>query len=113
MTFDTHELAWAAGFWDGEGNFNFVRYKIPVNWSKINRQLGQIRARLCQANTIPLKILQEALHVGKIYGLYKNAGQARFRIWEYSVGSFEETQAVIAMLWKWLSEPILLNARGL
>jgi hypothetical protein len=91
------ELAWAAGFFDGEGHISRrVNDAAPPQVI-----VGQHYDPVC------LHRFQAAvLGIGKVYGpyIYKtkpNNGPA----FMYKVSSFENGQAVIAMLWKFLSEP--------
>jgi len=98
---DTHELAWAAGFFDGEGN---VRVKF-------NKQDGRVRCYPgLSANQIDPQVLerfQRAVGLGKVSGPYDRSRYAGAHIrqpqWCYEVWSFERVQAVVAMLWNWLS----------
>src|SRR5438128_680517 len=53
---DREELSWAAGFFDGEGCFSYVRVaRYPV-------------IRVTQAHREPLDRFQAAIGVGKVYG---------------------------------------------
>jgi hypothetical protein len=84
---DTHELAWAAGFFDGEGSVGF--------YTKGRLGVGVIRITISQKNKLNLKRFRKSvLGVGKIYdciGIYK-----------YTANKFEETQSVMSMIWKYL-----------
>ena len=78
------ELAYAAGFFDGEGNVRL-------------RKMG---AQLCvtQCHREPLDRMQLALGVGQVhgpYGPYKNSVQPR---WEYRVSNILDIQVVYAKL---------------
>lgn len=92
------ELAWAAGFFDGEGTIG-----VCTPPSKPARHL-QVRAS--QANRIPLDRLRRAvLDCGKVYGPYSNGPLSTQPIFQYQAASFEHAQATIAMLWPFLCEP--------
>jgi hypothetical protein len=90
------ELSWAAGFFDGEGCCS-TAYKN-------NRPLllvGQHYDPVCL-----IRFQKAVLGVGKIYGPYsystrKNNGPS----YMWRTTNFEHSQAVVAMLWKFLSEP--------
>lgn len=96
---DTHELAWAAGFFDGEGN---VR-------AKPNRQHARVYYHpvvfIPQIDPQVLERFRSAVGLGKVTGPWNRSRYAPNRQdqWYYEAYSFERTQAVVAMLWKWLS----------
>jgi hypothetical protein len=90
---DTHELAWAAGFYDGEGSTS------AHNGRGIQLYVSQVDVR-------PLQRFQLAVcGLGALYGprAPKGKQQQPFHIW-CSV-KFEHSQAIIAMLWRYLSDP--------
>lgn len=89
------ELAWAAGFWDGEGCTNFSR---SYYW---NSKGKHPRYRICAAvgqtnNRYPIHRFKAAVQIGNVSG----PDSALKTSWR--VSTFEEVQAVIAMLWKFL-----------
>jgi LAGLIDADG DNA endonuclease family protein len=84
------ELAWAAGFFDGEGHVRAVGR-------------GHVRVQLAQVEKEPLERFQRAvLNLGKFYGPYE---QGHRPVWHFRTHNFEESQAVIALLWNFLSGP--------
>lgn len=91
---NTHELAWAAGFFDGEG---------CTTYAASNR--GSYRLKLIQTGTECLERFQCAVGgLGRIRGPVQTTKyQKDTYVWEAL--SFEEAQAVGAMLWNFLSEP--------
>ena len=100
----THELAWAAGFFDGEGHAasqNRTRnIKIGGRQSFTNIILD-----IRQVNPYVLHRFQDAVGgIGHIYGPFPRKDNPNGRpVYFYSVTKSEHCQAVIAMLWKWLS----------
>jgi hypothetical protein len=94
ISVDTHELAWAAGFFDGEGS---------VFWR------GQIRKELCltvaQADIRPLIRFANAVGFPGVRGPYIPRNMNGKSYYVYSVNSHVRVQAIVAMLWKFLSEP--------
>jgi hypothetical protein len=96
---DSHELAWAAGFFDGEGNIRI----------KANRQ--HERPYLYPAIFIPqidrqvLDRFQQAVAVGKVTGPHsrRRYGATRKDQWYFEAYGLERCQAIIALLWRWLS----------
>lgn len=100
MVLSREELAWAAGLYDGEGSTiffetprktagNYLHIRAAVAQDKDPGVLNRFRAAVGE--------------IGKVYGPYKRP-PARLQ-WRYDAGGFERTQAVIAMLWPWLSQP--------
>lgn len=86
------ELAWAAGFFDGEGTTSAFMH--------VNR--WQIQLAVSQNNLDTLERFQAAVHgVGKIYGPYDR--NRKNPIYTYKIGGYERVQAVISMLWPWLT----------
>jgi hypothetical protein len=97
FTPDTHELAWAAGFFDGEGNIR-VKFNKQGDRTYCNPGLS--------ANQIDPQVLERfkrAVMVGKVYGPYDLSRYGKQPQWCYEAYAFEHVQAVVAMLWKWLS----------
>lgn len=87
------ELSWAAGFWDGEGCTSAGR-GVPM-------------VVITQAERYTLDRFMAAVGgVGAIYGPYHYESK-QFKstqpIWHYRAVKFEDAQAVLAMLWKYLS----------
>jgi len=92
VVIDREELAWAAGFFDGEGCFSYVkttRYGVAT--------INQIWLE-------PLQRFQRAVGgLGKIYGPYEQkAHRDKWRRkpqWSYRAHRRDDVQAVAAMLW--------------
>lgn len=92
---DTHELAWAAGFFDGEGS---------VLWRGKKRK--EICVSIAQSELQPLERFYEAIgKIGSLRGPYYHRVAHHKPYWVVYVNGFPNTQAVIALLWRWLSEP--------
>lgn len=95
------ELAWAAGFMDGEGNF---RYNDKRKYGK-----GIPVVQAAQIQREPLDRLVGVLG-GKVYGPYSyRPEQQPYHTW--SLGTFEKCQAAIAMLWPFLCSTKKAQAR--
>jgi hypothetical protein len=85
------ELAWAAGFYDGEG-------------CTVNRGNFQPSMTITQADPYVLERFAKAVGVGKVYGPYSRANNPKHSPnWSYQSGTFEKTQHCLAQLWTWLS----------
>lgn len=85
------ELAWAAGFFDGEGSFSWTE-AAAVGCAVIN-----------QANKEPLERFQRAVAgLGKIYGPYETRHKdhwSRKPQWAFRAHRREHVQAIAVMLW--------------
>lgn len=92
------ELAWAAGFYDGEGS------TLSVHGNR------GIRVCVNQVVLAPLVRFKEAVGCGVIYGPYKRPGKAS-DVWHYRAQSYAEAQHVIAQLWTWLGDTKREQAR--
>lgn len=86
------ELAWCAGFYDGEGNSGLTTQSYP-------------RLSIGQTEISTLERFQKATRVGAIYGPYKRPQQGWSSIYMYVANGSQEVQAVGAMLWEFLSQP--------
>lgn len=98
---DTHELAWAAGFFDGEGSI-FVIGKTHLG----------VRLAVGQTDVRPLHRFDEAVNsLGTLNKPIPKTNPKHNPLWIYQVQKFEYVQAIIALLWKYLSEPKREQAR--
>lgn len=82
----SEDLAWAAGFFDGEGHTRMYS--------------AGIRMEIAQAyDCTVLERFQKAVGAGKVYGPYTNAaGNPK---WQY-VASGRESRRIVLKLWPWL-----------
>jgi len=92
MQTSTHELAWAAGFFDGEGTtYADKTHSIFVS-------VGQKHPAL-------LYRFNDAIwNLGKVYGPYNNFYSLR-------IASFAKVQQVLALLWPYLGDEKREQAR--
>lgn len=80
-------LAWAGGFFDGEGCFSIC---------------GEgLNARITHTDAALLRQFQSAVRFGKIYGPYKphRTSMGKKSQYVYTVSGFERVQALLATLW--------------
>lgn len=103
MKYDTHELSWAAGFFDGEGNVRHSFQKIGngVGHSRLVVQIAQIDQR-------PLMRFEKAVGVGKVYGPYNQQSRVSKNqkpYWQFTSKNSANAQQIIAVMWPYLSEP--------
>jgi hypothetical protein len=95
---ERESLAWAAGFFDGEGGTYLQKNGTQV--ALVVGQAGEI-----DAPPGVLVKLKEALGgLGQVYGPYRLADPRRRPKWSWQLHTFERCQAVIAMIWPWLSD---------
>jgi hypothetical protein len=92
---DTHELAWAAGFFDGEGTSSVsIKDHLGIN--------PVLRITISQKNKDNLKRFKKAILNQGLIGLRNNTAWGS--VWVYQSQTFRETQAIIALLWKYLGQ---------
>lgn len=93
------DLAWAAGFFDGEGCTvaKFGRRSVQLGGRKV---YSTIIVEVAQKERFLLDKLCSILMVGKVYGPYDNgAGHYHYK---YIASKYNEVNQVIAMLWPYL-----------
>lgn len=83
------ELAWAAGFFDGEGYCGSARRPKLV---------------ISQNEPETLYRFQAAVGIGKVTGPY-DYPYKKNPFWRYSTGSIDNTNVAITKLWPYLSRP--------
>lgn len=86
---DREELAWAAGFFDGEGTASYER----------SGQYGQLRLQVGQKDRRPLDRFCAAVGVGRIYTSNKRD------IFRWHTNRSADAIAAIGFLWTWLDQP--------
>lgn len=100
-TFNREELAWAAGFYDGEGHTR-VRL-VPLDPSRRGNQQVQLGVVINQASSPELlERFRRAVGVGNINGPYKKGLPSHKPQYAYSTQSFQSVQHCICCLWPWL-----------
>jgi hypothetical protein len=108
-TLNREELAWAAGFADGEGSF-FVTHNVR------NRKRFPCFS-LCQIDPQVLERFSKAVDLGvKVmgpFGPYKKTPSKAKPLYYYKIAGFEKTQALMALLWTWLGPVKRKQARSI
>lgn len=95
------ELAWAAGFVDGEGHFTLgLKAGRPTD----TRKYCTPSLVVAQCHRQVLEHLQTALSCGAIYGPYFPKNPKANPFYQYRTTTFEQSQAVVAALWPWLGK---------
>lgn len=93
------ELAWAAGFIDGEGSF--ILHK--THGKKGKREYGRPRLDVSQVDRRVLDKLRGILQFGKVYGPYRPQKKNHNDFYLFSVRGLEEVQFILGAVWQWLS----------
>lgn len=88
------ELAWAAGFFDGEGNAMLGR---PGGYRQVIAHIGQADRRV-------LDRFQGAVGVGKVYGPRAHKNPRARPMYEWKAWTPTSFHLVMWLLWPWLSE---------
>lgn len=95
---DSTNLAWAAGFFDGEGCFHTSKpYKKKPN----SKPRLHIAAIITQIHPEVLDRFCEILGVGSVRGPYQRGGD-RSNIWRYQTQRPAEVKYIYEMLYPWL-----------
>lgn len=102
------ELAWAAGLWDGEGCTSFHTHKLASG--RVKRYIRLSMGQKADNRQVLDRFHKAVGEVGKVQKPYKVPTGYRC---DYQAGSFEDCQAVIAMLWHWLSPAKRAQAKEL
>lgn len=110
------ELAWAAGFFDGEGCCVLARRGAKRVGNKLYSQKvpWRIHFSINQTASTPLERFQLAVGgFGRVRGPYaphirnRIAGrvQARKPQWQFAAEKFSDVQEIVGRLWLYLSQP--------
>ena len=95
------ELAWAAGFFDGEA-------WIGTRKDSRGSRAATTNIKIHQVDRAPLDRFRVAVGVGTVYGPYahgrRNDGTPK-TIFSYQTNKWSDSQAVVGMLWRFLSSP--------
>lgn len=100
---NSHELAWAAGLFDGEGHVRHAR-----RLSRYGTHRVFIGYQLIVGQKTPHVLLRFQTAVGGLGKVYRR----KSGLWIFFASSFEDVQAIIAMLWRWLSPVKRTQARA-
>lgn len=92
-------LAWAAGFFDGEGTVGIGRdrRKDP------DRPFRTIRLMLAQVDARPLIQFQAIVGIGGRVAIHTDASSRHAPCHRLQIQTFEYVQAIVAMMWNFLS----------
>jgi hypothetical protein len=94
MNINREEIAWAAGFFDGEGSTLLSKkYQVSLSIGQSGDEAPPILERMNHALGA----------LGTVRGPYVRGTHKPAYV--LSIVGFERTQAVIAMMWPWLTQP--------
>jgi hypothetical protein len=92
------ELAWAGGLFEGEGCFSL----------NVQRKKARCVALLSSTDKECIERFVRSVGLGRVLGPYvhsRAASKPKYKQhWNWSISGFEDVQALLAMLWPWLSE---------
>jgi hypothetical protein len=91
MTFTPLDVAWAAGLFEGEGSFVFYATKTSKR---------RITASLTTTDEDVIRKFCSVVGLGVIYGPRCIGTNKPF--WQWTTTTFEDTQAIVALFWRWL-----------
>ena len=96
-THEPEDLAWAAGFFDGEGCTSY-------HASRKQKFYPRLRVVQCgEFGELLLRRFQRSVQMGKVYGPYKPIKDYYLPRWIFQV-SGPQVREVLRLLWPWLSE---------
>jgi hypothetical protein len=105
MDINREEVIWAAGLFEGEGCFCWV--KIPNRNNPNRKDYSYMQASLHTTDKDVLERFVKALGIGVVNGPYTyNDKKVKKRkpSWYWSIRGLERVQAVAAMFWPWLGK---------
>lgn len=86
-------LAWAAGFFDGEGCTSIKKKKSQINFRAVVISMSQKDERV-------LNKWYKIFH----FGYYDDVQTKYGPMWRWNTTTFEQAQYVMCLLWPWLGE---------
>lgn len=105
MTQET-ELAWAAGFFDGEGSV-FTRHTARHKGGTTGKDypLTTVEMSMSQIRIEPIARFLKAVGVGKQAGPYQQKNVKGKPYWRWSTAGRPSAHRVLSILWPYLSLP--------
>lgn len=100
------ELAWAAGFFDGEGSV-YVRHTQRHKGGTTGRvyPLTTVEVSLSQVRVEPLKRFLEAVQIGTLRGPYQHRKITHAPYFRWQTAGRPSVHKVLSLLWPYLSLP--------
>ena len=104
------ELAWAGGFFSGEGYTGLSRM-TKKNRSHYKKYPAMTICQTGDGEEL-YRFNSAIMNLGKVRGPYGPYSTTRKSYYQLAITSFEKVQAVVAMLWPFLSSAKQTQARG-
>lgn len=105
LELDTHELAWAAGFFDGEGSSSssgkFMR-KDGTAWKNLVAQLGQCESEKDTLPEVLARFHKVVGGIGHCTGPYASSNPNARPSWRWSAIGLTNFDNVMKLLWPYL-----------
>jgi len=107
--FNREDLAWAAGFFDGEGSTELCKRNSKNGYIQktLRMEIGQV----ADNKEVLYRFKSCVREIGKIYDPYQPKNKNNRPTMKWSISSFKDCQTVIAMLWPWLSSTKRIQAK--
>lgn len=101
----SEELAWAAGFFDGEGNVYLQTHRSQVESGGV-RRTPILCVQISQKDREPLDRFSRAVGVEGVRGPYKNGVKLNGeQSWIYRMATTGQyARHILTLLWPWLTE---------
>ena len=97
--FNAQDLAWVAGFYDGEGSVNGGKRETKKGGKTYSYQ----KLSIGQNNPELLYKIREILGCGKVYGPYKDKRFKPVRAqWFFQTQDRDECTTILKLIWPWL-----------
>lgn len=106
------ELAWAAGFFDGEGSI-YVHHIKRHKGGTTGRYyaITSVEISVAQSDKRPLNRFLNIINIGRIAGPYQPKYRNAKPYWYWKTAGRPSVHAVLSLLWPYLSEPKKEQAR--
>jgi hypothetical protein len=102
VPFQSDEIAWAAGYYEGEGSCHQRYGYFRTSKGELRRRRSpQYVLQIGSTDKEPLDRFRKAFGFGTVTGPYQDGVWQPH--WKYAISGFEKVQAVLAAIWPWLS----------
>ncbi len=93
---DTHQLAWAAGFFDGEGS-TYLGHHGKQRYPTPCADVSQIHAEVLH------RFLEAVGGIGSVRVRPDKHESRRHQMWSYQTRNWRDTQTILTLLWPYLA----------
>ena len=104
---ENHEnLAWAAGFFDGEGctttSRAYQKTYVKLDGTESVLSADSISVIIHQNHPEVLVRFRDVVKIGKVGGPYQDKRHLGTQYWQYRISGVERVRQVLALIWPWL-----------